>query len=163
MGHFEFVTEWYFDAPVAQVWDAILRTDRWPLWWRGVDGVTLIRAGRADGTGFVYHYVMRGALPYRLHFNMEAVAVEPLRTIEGIASGEVEGVGRWQFIAEGAGTRVRYFWNIRLTRTAMRILSVVGRPVFAWNHDVVMRRGGVGLARYLRSQQIPQPASVLRE
>lgn len=153
MGHFEFVTDWYFDAPLPLVWDAILHTDRWPQWWRGVDSVTPVRVGRPDGIGFVYHYVMRGALPYRLHFDMEAVAIEPMRALEGVASGEVEGVGRWQFSAEGTGTHVRYFWYVRLTNRAMRLLSAMGRPLFAWNHDVVMRKGEVGLARYLQYQQ----------
>lgn len=157
VGHFEFVTDWHINAPLTLVWNAILRTDRWPTWWRGVDSVTQVRKGRPDGLGFIYHYAMRGALPYRLHFNMESVAIEPLRSMEGRASGEVEGFGRWNFITEGAGTKVRYVWNIRLASTAMRLLSVVGRSAFAWNHDVMMRKGGIGLASYLQLHKVTRP------
>jgi hypothetical protein len=31
----------------------------------------------------------------------------------------------------------------------MNVLAPVAKPVFAWNHDYVMRNGGVGLARLL--------------
>lgn len=156
-GHFEFVTDWHINAPLPLVWNAILRTDRWPTWWRGVDSVTQLKKGRSNGLGFVYHYAMRGALPYRLHYNMESVAIDPLHSIDGRVSGEVEGFGRWNFFTDGAGTKVRYIWNIRLTSTALRLLSIIGRSVFAWNHDVVMRKGGIGLASYLQLHQATRP------
>ena len=31
----------------------------------------------------------------------------------------------------------------------MNVLSPAARPLFAWNHDVVMRQGGEGLAQLL--------------
>jgi hypothetical protein len=31
----------------------------------------------------------------------------------------------------------------------MNLLAPVGRPVFVWSHNAVMRRGGEGLARLL--------------
>jgi len=31
----------------------------------------------------------------------------------------------------------------------MNMLGPLPRPAFAWNHDLVMRQGGVGLARKL--------------
>ena len=34
----------------------------------------------------------------------------------------------------------------------MNRLAPVARPLFAWNHDVVMRRGAEGLARLLGAQ-----------
>lgn len=153
MAQFEFVTDWYFDAPLALVWGEIAATDRWPQWWPGVERVECLRAGNENGVGFVYRYTMRGALPYRVRFDMETVAVEPLHTLEGVARGEVVGVGRWQFLAHGAGTRVRYFWYVRLTGRLMRVLSTLAAPVFAWNHDVVMRRGERALAQRLHKLQ----------
>ena len=42
-----------------------------------------------------------------------------------------------------------YEWNVRTARAWMNRLAPVARPVFAWNHDVVMRQGADGLARLL--------------
>jgi hypothetical protein len=34
----------------------------------------------------------------------------------------------------------------------MNRLAPLARPLFAWNHDVVMRQGAAGLARLLQAQ-----------
>jgi hypothetical protein len=36
----------------------------------------------------------------------------------------------------------------------MNLLAPIAKPVFAWNHDVVMRQGGEGLARRLGARLI---------
>jgi hypothetical protein len=36
----------------------------------------------------------------------------------------------------------------------MNLLAPLARPVFAWNHDVVMRWGGEGLARLLGTRLV---------
>ena len=38
---------------------------------------------------------------------------------------------------------------MRTTRSWMNLLSPVARPIFAVNHDYVMRSGGHGLAKLL--------------
>lgn len=37
----------------------------------------------------------------------------------------------------------------------MNLLAPVARPLFAWNHDVVMTWGGEGLARLLGAHLFP--------
>jgi hypothetical protein len=44
---------------------------------------------------------------------------------------------------------VLYEWNVTTSKRWMNLVAPVARPVFAWNHDVVMRWGGEGLAREL--------------
>jgi hypothetical protein len=34
----------------------------------------------------------------------------------------------------------------------MNLLAPIARPLFAWNHDVIMRQGEEGLSRYLRGR-----------
>jgi hypothetical protein len=46
-------------------------------------------------------------------------------------------------------TTVLYDWDVHTTRPWMNLLAPLARPVFAWNHDWVMKRGGKGLARLL--------------
>jgi hypothetical protein len=40
-------------------------------------------------------------------------------------------------------------WDVTTSKRGMNMLAPVARPVFEYNHDVVMRWGGEGLARRL--------------
>jgi uncharacterized protein YndB with AHSA1/START domain len=146
---FQFVTIWRLDAPVGAVWAAIHDVARWPEWWRSVEGVTEIEAGSGEGVGAVQRYTWKGWLPYRLVFDIEVTRVEPLVALEGEASGDVEGTGRWRFSTDRSITVVRYDWRVRTTRAWMNLLAPLARPVFVWNHDAIMREGGLALARRL--------------
>ena len=121
---------------------------RWPEWWRGVDRVEKLREGGEDGVGSVYAQRWRSILPYTVSFEIETTLVERPLVLEGRSSGELEGVGRWRF-HEGAATAVTYEWNVRTTRRWMNTVAPVGRPVFAWSHNVVMAWGGECLAHRL--------------
>ena len=68
--------------------------------------------------------------------------------IEAHATGELEGVGVWR-LYEGQGTAIVYDWRVRTTKWWMNVFGPLARPVFAWNHDLVMRQGGHGLAAEL--------------
>ena len=70
-----------------------------------------------------------------------------LSVIEGEAIGELTGKGRRQLSADGDVTTVRYDWNVSTTKPWMNLLAPVARPVFKWNHDVVMGWGAEGLAK----------------
>ena len=145
---YRFLTTWVLDAPREDVWEAIYDIERWPEWWRGVDAVEKLADGDADGTGTVYRHRWRSILPYTVGFEMTTTRIERPFLVEGHARGELEGVGRWR-LYEGDGTAVTYEWAVETTRPWMNMLAPVGRPVFVWSHNVVMRWGGEGLARLL--------------
>ncbi len=154
---FELVTDWRVEAPIERVWAALLAVEDWPQWWPMVRQVSLLMPGDAQGLGAVRRLRWATALPYSLAFDMETVRVEPLTLIEGLASGELDGVGRWTLTADGSGTRVRYDWQVAATKPWMRVLAPLLRPVFAWNHGVVMARGLEGLKAWLAAP--PEPAA----
>ena len=64
-------------------------------------------------------------------------------------SGKVSGtlVANGKKIPIQHVTAVTYEWNVGTTKPWMNALGPVARPVFEYNHDVVMRWGGEGLAR----------------
>jgi uncharacterized protein YndB with AHSA1/START domain len=146
---YSFVTRWHVAAPIDSVFDAILRVERWPQWWRGVEEVAELERGGADRVGSLWRYTWKSQLPYRLRFLMRLTRVEPPVALEGSALGELAGEGLWRLFREDSGTLVRYEWNVVTTNPWMNALAPLARPVFAWNHDVVMRWGGEGLARLL--------------
>lgn len=149
MKAYEFVTIWHVAAPIESVWNEIYHSELWPTWWKGVESVVELRKGDAQGVGSLRRYTWKSKLPYRLTFEMQTVRVEPPRLLEGAAIGELEGTGVWQLSTEGSGTLVRYDWKVQTTKPWMNLLAPIARPVFNWNHDVVMGWGAEGLANKL--------------
>ena len=151
---YQFSTVWRIEAPLQAVWAAIRDSARWPEWWKNVEGVAQIEAGTSDGVGAVQRYTWKGSLPYRLVFDMRVTRIEPLIALEGEASGDVEGTGRWRFSTDRNITVIRYEWRVRTRRAWMNLLAPLARPLFQWNHDTVMREGGLALARLLDAELI---------
>jgi hypothetical protein len=155
MEGYAFTTRWWFAAPVEAVWREISHPLEWPQWWRGVERVDELEAGDAEGRGSLRRFTWKSRLPYRLTFDMRCTCIETNRLIEGSARGELEGFGRWAFATEKGGTAVRYDWTVATNKPWMNWLAPVARPLFGWNHDVVMQWGETGLARRL-AQRVPR-------
>ena len=146
---FHLITDWTLAAPRDAVWAELTKPEDWPEWWRAVERVELLEVGDEDGVGALRRMTWRTALPYSLSFDMRTVRVESKSLIEGHAQGELTGVGRWTIAPDGAQTRVRYDWRVEVTQPWMRFVAPIARPVFAWNHGVVMGWGREGLVRRL--------------
>jgi hypothetical protein len=99
-------------------------------------------------------------LPYRLGFDIQVRHLEPPTTLEAVATGELDGVGRWTLTPDDDGTLVRYDWDVRTTRWWMNLAAPVARPVFTWNHDALMREAAESLARRLDAElELPSSGS----
>ena len=159
MPGYEFLTTWVLEAPRERVWDAIWESERWPQWWRGVERVVELEAGAEDGVGQLSRYTWRSKLPYELTFDMRTTRVARPHLLEGQASGELAGVGRWRLYEEDGTTAVVYEWNVATTKRWMNLLSPLLRPAFAWNHDWVMGSGGRGLAELLGCRLVASSSS----
>ncbi len=149
MALYHFVTFWQVDAPVDPVFDAIVQSERWPEWWRGVTKVVELEPGSEDGLGSLRRYTFRSRLPYALTFDMRAVTIERPTLLVGEASGELAGTGRWRLAERDGGTLVRYDWDVRTTKAWMNALAPLARPLFEINHHAIMGWGGDGLGRLL--------------
>jgi hypothetical protein len=99
----------------------------------------------------------KSKLPYSLSFDMKTVRIEPPVLLEGIATGELQGHGLWQLSTSGSETAgetagetiVRYDWKVETTKWWMNLLAPIARPLFEWNHNVVMSWGAKGLSERL--------------
>jgi hypothetical protein len=129
------------------VWDVIDDALSWPQWWRGVVRVDELDSGGPNRVGSRYEIEWRSRLPYPLAFEFTTERVERPLTMEGRAEGELAGRGRWRLFEDAGVTAVLYEWNVHTTKAWMNLFGPVARPVFQWNHDVVMRWGGEGLAQ----------------
>jgi hypothetical protein len=149
MAEYAFLTSWLLDSPREPVWEVIHDQLAWPSWWRGVEEVRELRGGDETGVGSVSAMVWKSLLPYRVSFEVTTTRIEHPHLMEGRAVGELEGVGRWRLYEGDGVTAVLYEWNVATTRRWMNLLAPALRPVFEWNHDWVMRRGGEGIADLL--------------
>ncbi len=152
MAEYRFLTTWLIAAPRQRVWDAIYDSERWPQWWKGVLEAERLEEGDEAGIGQLGRYVWKSKLPYKLEFEMRTTRVEEPHLLEGAADGELAGTGRWRFFEDEGTTAVLYEWNVHTTRAWMNLLTPIARPLFAVNHDFVMRNGGEGLAKLLDAE-----------
>jgi hypothetical protein len=96
-----------------------------------------------------YRIAWRSRIPYELEFDFTVRDLDEPCSMSGEASGALSGIGHWRLYEQDGITAVTYEWNVRTTKPWMNLLAPVGRPLFEYNHDVVMRWGGEGLARRL--------------
>jgi len=78
---FNLMTEWRLDAPVERVWPLLTSIEEWPLWWRAVSQVELLKAGDANGLGSIHRITWKTALPYQLTFDTRMTRIEPMSII----------------------------------------------------------------------------------
>jgi hypothetical protein len=74
--------------------------------------------------------------------------------MEGKATGELEGTGLWTLSENDNVTTVLYDWKVVTTRWWMNAIAPIARPIFIWNHNQLMKQGGVGLAMLLNCKLI---------
>lgn len=149
MADYQFSTVWRVEASVQEVWEILCHPDLWPEWWESLEQIIELKKGDVRGIGALHRYTWKGALPYRLTFDIHVLTIQPLCLLEGEASGEVEGRGVWSLTERGRETIVRYDWDIRTNARWMNVLAPLAGAIFRWNHDRVMRDGAKGLARRL--------------
>lgn len=149
MAAYRFLTAWCLEAPAGPVFETLHDSGRWPEWWKGVQSAVELEPGDDEGVGSLSRYVWRSRLPYDVSFDVRVTRVERPSLMEGVAQGGLSGFGRWRIFAHSKTTAVLFEWAVETTAPWMNFLAPLARPVFRWNHDVVMRQGGQGLARRL--------------
>jgi hypothetical protein len=153
---YHLLTIWHIEAPQAVVYDAIRDSLIWPAWWHGAEKVEQTDCGDPNGLNSIRRYAWRGKLPYPLVFEVRATRITPGTVLEGLATGDLEGLGRWNFSCHGTVSIVEFEWHIHSTRWWMNLLTPIARPFFIRNHAQLMKQGGEGLARLLNSSLLRQ-------
>jgi len=149
---YSFVTKWELEASLQQVWDAIYNSLEWPQWWKGVVSVEEIEKGEANGINSVKAYTWKSVLPYKLTFTMRLTEKCPMKSIRGVAFGELEGQGVWTFNEQNGIIHIQYNWDVYTKKAWMNYLSFILKPAFRFNHNVVMHWGAVGLSKKLNAK-----------
>jgi len=152
MAEYSFTTIWRIAAPVEKIWDVIIESEKYPTWWKSVVKVETLSRGDANGIGTVTRTTWKTHLPYGFSFDTRAVRIEPFKTLELEAFGDLLGKGLWTLTREGDQTLVQYDWQVKTAKLWMNLVAPVAAPFFRWNHAAVMNDGADGLARLLNTR-----------
>jgi hypothetical protein len=139
VARYHFVTDAWIGTSRERAWDLMEDPRTWPSWWTWLRSVELLRSGDDGRVGDRHRWRFRTALPYTVTVTTEVVRSRRPALAELRASGDLAGTGLWQLHDDGDGMHVRWTWVVDTTKRWMDVASPVGRPVFAWNHDVLMR------------------------
>lgn len=156
MAEYHLLTVWRIEAPLQEVFAAVEDTLRWADWWPSVRKVEQTVAGDEKGIGSVRRYVWRGRLPYRVVFDVCATRIDELAALEGVATGDLAGSGRWKFSSQGKLSIVHYEWHVHSKRWWMNLVAPLARAIFIRNHAQIMAQGGKALARRLKAPLVGQ-------
>src|SRR5215216_3991763 len=104
MQQYKFVTTWTVEAAREAVWEWIVHSECWPVRWHGVVRVDETEAGDESGVGSLRRYTFSSWLPYNLSFDMRTVSMQPQTFLEGHATGDLVGTGRWYLQTAGEFT-----------------------------------------------------------
>jgi uncharacterized protein YndB with AHSA1/START domain len=146
---YRFLTTWLLETSPEHAWEAIEDVCQWPTWWRGVERVEVLDPGDGDGVGSRNRVTWRSRVPYSLTFDFTPTRVVRPHLMRGTAAGDLQGTGCWRLFEDNGVTAVVYDWNVATTKLWMNAIGPLAHPVFSWNHDVVMRWGGEGVAKRL--------------
>lgn len=151
MPEFCLTTTWLIPAPVESVWQCLVDTETWPYWWKYVVAVEQTATGDPSGINNIRQYHWRTCLPYELLLTIRVTDIQSLCFVAVEVAGDLQGKGRCQFSYQPATlqTQVVFHWQVKTSKSWMNWCTVLTRPIFAWNHDRVMKRGEQDLIRYL--------------
>jgi len=154
METYHFITIWKIEAPLSSVWDAIFKSEEWPQWWKYVKKVTLIEKGDANDIGTVRQFDWSTKFFYTISFKSKLVENGYGKRLKGQAWGELNGEGLWTFSEENGITTATYYWDVQTSKGWMNLFSPILKPLFKYNHDVVMQAGADGLSKKLNAKLI---------
>lgn len=144
-----FRTVWQVEAPLPEVWKAVLESLEWPGWWENVRSVREVRPGDEKGIGSIRTYIFRTPAGYPLHFHMSLQQREEYRLLYATVSGGLEGTGAWHFSEKQGISTAICIWEVEPAIPWMKFWRPFLAPFFRYNHQRVMQRGLKSLKKLL--------------
>lgn len=144
---YQFRDQWFVKAPLEAVWPIIRDVSTYPRWWR--EFVEARRRNDIEGVGAVVWVHAKSALPYHMYFEVEATREEPPYLAAVKVRGDLNGEMVWKLSSEAGGTRLAFEETVTTGKALLTVLAPLLKPLFAWNHAIMMKNGERGLRRLL--------------
>src|ERR1700738_5002635 len=135
------------------VTDVLENTDRIARWWPSVyRECTILEHGGEHGLGRRVAVTTKGFLPYLIRWEFTVVEQHYPNGSRIVATGDLDGEGRWTLRQDGDDTDVTYEWTVSANHDFIRRFSWLLRPMFAANHNWTMNQGLRGLRAELAAR-----------
>jgi Polyketide cyclase / dehydrase and lipid transport len=155
---YEIESHWRVLGAIDDVYAVLTDAEALPRWWpEAYSRITVAAEGAEDGVGRITDITTRG-VPYDVTWRVEVTEARRPELIRVRASGDVIGLGTWQLSEDDGAVDLSYLWRVRVGKPWMQKVEFLLKPVFAWNHNWVMRRGELGLRAELSRRAVRPPA-----
>lgn len=145
----EFHGSWVFGRSPQDVWDELVRVNRYGSWWRWLHDFSATTPQLCSGT--VLTGVVKPPLPYRMQLQITVTECEVGRGLAAEVTGDLTGQAQAQLSGDGSGSaRVDAAWWLQMRQPEMRAAARVAPPMLAWGHDRVVDRAVGGFRRALQ-------------
>lgn len=141
---YRFRSVWRFDVQPEVAFRALRETEDYVAWWPEIKETRRLDEDRVEAR-------IRSVLPYDLTMVLERTRDDAeAGVLEARMTGDLEGFSRWVIRPDGRGGTVLLFEEEAVPqKPLMRRLAPIARPLFRWNHALMMRSAERGLRAYL--------------
>jgi len=150
---YDFRTTWTITAPRHRVSTAIQDMRSWPTWWPGLRSVEVKNVHKKI-VGSRVHMAWGARLGYTLRIEITITNYMADSRIDFTSVGDLVGGGSWS-LKDGDQidtTAINILWHVATTKRWMNISAPLLRPIFIFNHYLLMRAGQKGLRHYLKDK-----------
>ena len=143
MQTYRFLTEWFFNSVIEDVWQELEDFQSFPEWWTDWKKLELRGKDSKVKVGSIFDCVVKGSLPYSFHYTLEITEADPPYFSAHRASGGLVGSGKWILSQQGEGTKVEHHWNVSTANPVLNTIAKVPliKKLMQKNHDDMMDRG----------------------
>lgn len=143
LNHYHVRTVWRLGFRSEEVFPVLADLETYPAWWPGMR-----RVRRLDETTFDTE--VRSILPFSLVFQTITTRQDPgAGVLQADLRGDLKGFSRWTITAAQGGCQAVFEEDVIANKLLLRVLAPLARPVFRWNHALLMNHGERGLPVFL--------------
>lgn len=157
---YSFKNEYRINASPDIIWNILSDVESWPEIWKYFRAVELRGNDKTLKQNMTIDCEVRAVLPYTFRFNTEIVKIIPLKELEVISRGDLNGRGLWTLAQAGESTLSSFTWEVEPENKFIKILGVfpLGRSLLRYTHNLMMENGYRSLLALLEHNKCSKPS-----
>jgi hypothetical protein len=149
---YTFCSIWQLPVNKRKVWQALTEQPfSWQNWWPELNDVHDMKLAKGL-SGTTFSCTWRAPMGYRLKSDVTIGEVIDYKKVTLHSDGDVRGTVTCQLTEVSGQTKIKIDWRVTTTKAWMNYLTPLLKPLFTYNHHVVMRSGERGFRNYLRTE-----------
>ena len=157
---YSFKNEYRINASPDIIWNILSDVESWPEIWKYFRVVELRGNDKILKQNMTIDCEVRAVLPYTFRFNTEIVKIIPLKELEVISRGDLNGRGLWTLDQVGESTLSSFTWEVEPENKFIKVLGYLpfGRSLLCFSHNIMMENGYRSLLALLEHDKCSKPS-----